>query len=245
MSFIHLNINKKDYILLHDEIYILKILQYHGGKIFRKAENDTNLLAKTMLRLMISSLRGGPKFFFKMIPVTKLNAECLREKVRQTMYNIEAASGKVKAIISDGNRINQSFFNYFKTAEGKLWLSVDGTYLLYNYVHLIKTIRNLWLTEKTGELKFQHEYKFLVANWYHLRNLFQSEVCAVLKMSKISETAVYPNPNDRQREVLVSNFFCDDKATALELYGRQLYIDVIGTVIFIRKVLKWWTISLM
>ena len=150
---------------------------------------------------MINSLHGGPKFLLKMIPVAKLNAEFLREKVYQTIYNIEAASGKVKAIISDGNRIIQSFFNLFKTVEGKPWLSVDGTYLLhdYSYVHLIKNIRNLWLTEKTGELKFQHENKVLVAKWHHLRNLFQSEVGAVLKMSTLSETDVYPKHIERQR----------------------------------------------
>ena len=178
---------------------IKKMLQYHGGKIFGKAENDTNLFEETMLGLMINSLHGGPKFLLKMIPVTKLNAEFLREKVYQTIYNIEAASGKVKAIISDGNKINQSFFNQFKTVEGKPWLSVDGSYLLYDYVHLIKNIRNLWLTEKTGELKFQHENKFLVANWHHLRNLLQSEVGAVLKRPKLSETAIYPKPIERQR----------------------------------------------
>ena len=125
-----------------------------------------------------------------MIPVATLNAEFLPEKVYQTIYNIEAAFGKVKVIISDGNRFNQSFFNQFNTVERRPWLSVDGTYLLYDYVHLIKNIRNLRLTEKTGKLKFQHENQFLVANWHHLRNVFQSEVCAVLKMSKLSETAV-------------------------------------------------------
>ena len=76
-----------------------------------------------------------------MIPVVKLNVKFFQEKVHQTIYNIEAASGKVKAIISDCNRINQSIFNQFKTVEGKPWLSVDGTYLLYDYVHLIKNIR--------------------------------------------------------------------------------------------------------
>ena len=95
------------------------MVQYHGGKIFGKAENDTNLLAETMLGLMISSLHGGPKFLLKMIPVAKLNAEFLREKVYQTIYKIEAVSGKVKVIISVANRINQSFFNQFKTVEGK------------------------------------------------------------------------------------------------------------------------------
>ena len=76
-----------------------------------------------------------------MIPVVKLNVKFFQEKVHQTIYNIEAASGKVIAIISDCNRINQSIFNQFKTVEGKPWLSVDGTYLLYDYVHLIKNIR--------------------------------------------------------------------------------------------------------
>ena len=32
---------------------------------------------------------------------------------------------------------------------GKPWLTVDGKYLLYDFVHFIKNIRNLWLTEKT------------------------------------------------------------------------------------------------
>ena len=141
------------------------MLHYHGGKIFGKAENDINLLTETMLELMINILHGGPKFLLKMIPVSKLNAEFLREKDYQTIYNIEAASAKVKSIISDGNRNNQSFSNQFKTEEGKPWWSVDGTYLLYDYVHLIKNIRNLWLTKKTSELKFHHENKFLVAKW--------------------------------------------------------------------------------
>ena len=37
---------------------------------------------------------------------------------------------------------------------GKPWLTVDGKYLLYDFVHIIKNIRNLWLTEKTQELIF-------------------------------------------------------------------------------------------
>ena len=82
------------------------MLQYYGGKIFGNAENDTNLLAETMRGLMISSLHGEPKFLFMTIPVAKLNAEFLREKTNQNMYNIEATSGNVTSKISDDNRIN-------------------------------------------------------------------------------------------------------------------------------------------
>ena len=86
-------------------------------------------------------------------------------------------------------------------------LSVNGTYLLYGYVHLIKNIRVLWITEETCELKFQYENKFLVAKWHHLRNLFQYVVGAVLKMPKLSETAVNPKSIERQRVSTCLQFF--------------------------------------
>ena len=37
-------------VLLHDEIYIQKMLQFHGGEIFGKGVNDSSLKAETMLR---------------------------------------------------------------------------------------------------------------------------------------------------------------------------------------------------
>ena len=43
-------------VLLHDEVYIKKSLQYHGGEIFGKAVNDPSLLAETMLGQMINCL---------------------------------------------------------------------------------------------------------------------------------------------------------------------------------------------
>ena len=45
---------RKPCILLHDEVYIKKSLQYHGGEIFGKAVNDSSLLAETMLGQMIN-----------------------------------------------------------------------------------------------------------------------------------------------------------------------------------------------
>ena len=61
-------------------------------------------------------------------------------------------------------------------------------------------------------------------------------------MSKLSETAVYPKPIERQRVSTCLQVFCEEIATALDLYGRQHCLHVTGTVIFIKKVLKWWNI---
>ena len=71
---------------------------------------------------------------------------------------------------------------------------------------------------------------------------FQSEVGTVLKMSRLSETAVYPKPIERQSVSTCLQVFCEETATALELYRRLHCIDITVTVKFIRKVLKWWTI---
>ena len=38
--------NTRKPCVLHDEVYIKKSLQYHGGEIFRKAVNDPSLLAE-------------------------------------------------------------------------------------------------------------------------------------------------------------------------------------------------------
>ena len=39
--------NKRMCIILHDEIYVKKMLLYHGGAVFGRASDDTSSLAKT------------------------------------------------------------------------------------------------------------------------------------------------------------------------------------------------------
>ena len=75
----------------------------------------------------------------------------------------------------DGNRTNQSFFKKFQIVEDKPWLSIDGVYLIYDYVHLLKNIRNLWLTKKTMQLEFEFEGGKFKADFQYLRDLFHSE----------------------------------------------------------------------
>ena len=56
----------------------------------------------------------------------------------------------------------KAFFKKYETVEGKSWLKVDGTYLLFDYVHLLKNIRNSWITEKTFQLHFEHDGKTMI-----------------------------------------------------------------------------------
>ena len=76
----------------------------------------------------------------------------LYEKISKTVELIVNAGSQVQAIICDGNRTNQAFFKQFETVSGKNLLTTDGKFLLFDCVHLLKNIRNLWLTEITQQL---------------------------------------------------------------------------------------------
>ena len=116
-------------VVLHDEVYIKKMMTYHGGTIYGKATNDPSALVDTMLGVMVNNLHGIPQFLDKMIPVTKLNADFLLQQIISCTQTVESAGGKVQAIICDGNRTNQAFFKKFKTQENKLWISEESMFL--------------------------------------------------------------------------------------------------------------------
>ena len=145
-------------------------MTYHGGTVFGKAANNPSILAETVLGIIINNLHGGPSFVDKMIPVPKLNSVFLYEKISKTVELTENAGSQVQAIICDCNRTNQAFFKQFETVSGKPWLTTDGKFLLFDYVHLLKNIRNLWLTEKTQQLEFSEGGSTFVASWHHLKD---------------------------------------------------------------------------
>ena len=64
----------------------------------------------------------------------------------------------------------------------KTWLAENGQFLLYDYVHLLKSIRNNWINEPTGQcLKYfilddnfkEVGHKF--AYWSHIEELYDAE----------------------------------------------------------------------
>ena len=174
------------------------MLLYHGGTLFARATDNSQSLAKTVLGVMISCMFDGPKFISKMLPIAKLKSPFLYEQIRLTIDAINQSSGIVKAVICDDNRNNQAFFRLFDTEPQQPWLTKGGIYLLYDFVHLLKNIRNNWLTEKMGELAFYERGMKKMARWSHLVELYKLEAEGLVKMSKLTEVSVYPKPIERQ-----------------------------------------------
>ena len=83
----------------------------------------------------------------------------------------------------------------------------QDTFLLYDFVHVMKCVRNNWLTEKTGELQFEFDGCVQVAKWNDLRILYQAELNSSVKLSKLNEVSVSPKPIERQKVLLC--YFCN------------------------------------
>lgn len=164
---------------------VKSLLLHHGGTVFGKALNKPEKLANTLLCFMLVCMFGGPKSIIKMLLVKELDADFQFEQTMLLLDTIRKAWGDVLAIVCDGNRVNQAFFKKFDT--DKPWLTNDGLFLLYDFVHLIKNIRNNWITEKTQELVFHNNGLEQRAKWSHLKELFELEKHQTVKMSKLSE----------------------------------------------------------
>ena len=61
-----------------------------------------------------------------MIPASELQANFLFEQINYVTEYVKAAQVEIKAIICDGNRVNQAFFHMYKTIQDESWLTVDG-----------------------------------------------------------------------------------------------------------------------
>ena len=229
---------QKTCILLLDDVYVKAMLQYHGSILFGKAVNHPSKLANTVLSFIVITLFGGPKFLCKMLPVCNLSANFVFEQTNLLLDAIKNAGGKVVATIYDGNRVNQAFFKMFDTVSP--WGTTDDMFLLFDYVHLFKCIRNNWITEKTQELEFVYEGEMKTAKWSDTKALYNLEKTQLIKCSKLTEVAVNPKPVERQRVSPCLQVFCDNTLSSLKSHPELQNKD--GTVIFLSKIIEFWKI---
>ena len=133
---------------------------------------------------MVVCMFGGPQFIVKMLPVAKLDTTFLMEQTKLILKMLKKSSANPIVIVCDGNRVNQSLFKQFETI--KPWRTCDDLFLLSDYVHILKNIRNNWITEKTKELKYEIDGETKVAKWSDLEQLYKLECNKTVKLSKLT-----------------------------------------------------------
>ena len=242
--FAELEDRQKSCILLIDEICIKPSLLYHGGALFGNAVNKPNALARTVLVMMVKCLFGGPEIVAKVLPVRDLDAAFQYEQATILTDAIREHGGAVVAIVADDNRVNQKFFQNFQTVPDKPWMCADGsTYLLYDYVHVMKCVRNNWLTEKDRQIDYELGGVKYSAKWSDLEDLYNLERNKLVSMSRLNAVAIAPNPIERQKVDTCLRIFCEETLSALRTHPELVDGAVEGTAKFIELFLTFWRIA--
>ena len=92
----------------------------------------------------------------------------------------------------------------------KPWKIVNNVYLLFDIVHLMKSIRNNQISEKLQELSYDDGRN---ANWKYIKILYENEKNAIVNISR--------KPIECQNVSLCLKFFSDGMTTALKLQNKH------------------------
>ena len=145
---------QKNVVLLVDEMKVRPTVAFSGGVLSGMARNDHDAKATSMLCVMSKCLHRGPSIMVSVTPVHKLTASFQFEVVKQAAMFVEQAGGTVLGSITDNHKINQLYCKMFHRPSESDYPAtathpLDGTrswYLLFDTVHLLKCIRNNWVS---------------------------------------------------------------------------------------------------
>lgn len=145
---------QKKVMLLVDEVKIRPTVAFTGGVLSGMAQNDCDAKATSMLCVMMKCLYRGPSVMVSVTPVHNLTADFQINVVKDAATLVEQSGGTVLGSITDNHKINQAYCKLFdRPSESECPATathpLDNTrnwYLLYDTVHLLKCIRNNWIS---------------------------------------------------------------------------------------------------
>ncbi|XP_070196711.1 uncharacterized protein [Littorina saxatilis] len=230
---------QRNVFLLVDEVKIRPTVAFSGGVLSGMAKNNPECRATAMLCVMMKSLHKGPSVMISVTPVHKLTAAFQFEIVKEAAAAVERSGGCVIGSITDNHKVNQQYCKLFDrtgdtdslaTAKhprdnGRVW------FLLFDTVHLLKCIRNNWISEKCQKISFDNRS---VASFTDVTQLYEAEKDSVLKMTSLTQAAVNPSKLQLQNVKHVLRVFNDKVVAALTLQGCH------ETATFIQTVVNWW-----
>ena len=177
----------KDIVLLIDEMYLQKEVQFQGGQLI--GCDDNNELYKGIMTFMIVGMKKNVPFAVKAIPETKIEGKWLALQIAESIQTLHEIGFHVRAVISDNHPSNVAAFNdlYFKygcSSHENLILHPSSSdrfiYMFFDSVHLLKNIRNNLLNSK--RLIFP-EFKLLILLTYQQERLRGR--CFMMSLNKI------------------------------------------------------------
>ena len=232
-----------------DEIYVKPSVSYRAGEIVGLGvDQDPPRPAKTILALMVNFIYSTPAFIARMLPITTLVADFMIEQVELLIKIIHESGGSVFLVMTDNLSVNRKMFDMLKSVHGQASLAAinhplkneyfDFLSLFFDPTHMLKNVRNNWVTEKTQTLDFKDpdSGRIVQAKWSDLKKIYNDESQNIIKSTKIDYRTLFPNNFEKQKVSLVLNIFNEKTVVALNLKGCN------GTALFVQQITRMWHI---
>ena len=246
------NSQERNVILHMDEIHVKSDFSYTGGRIIGSSITP-NTPATTVLAFMVSSLCRKWSTIVHLLPCSKTSASQLFPITKQIITDIENCDLIVRVLCTDNYPLNVNLFKLFSPS-GILEPSVphpsDPTRtlnLMFDFVHIIKTIRNNWINQKDPNHTFTFPSfdDFTLSNsasFEDIRVLYKEEQRSVAKTAhRLTAKSCWPSNLERQNVGLALRIFNDSTSAALQLKRSKKELSV-QTSEFISLITRIWKI---
>ena len=213
-------------------------MRYTDSHIIGYASNNPNELATAALTIEIVCHFGGPRFILSITPVAKLKSFQIKDLLQEAIRILREKGGCPVALICDNCPTNQGVYSLLG-GPGVVLLS-DGLsiYLIYDYPHIFKNLRNNWITEAQKQLIFMVDGKEYLPCWSDIVNLYEEDRKEPIRLTKLTHTSVYPKPLQRQNVPLVYQVFNEKTYAAFLALTTKLKPQQ-GTAIFLKMISDW------
>lgn len=234
---------EKVVVLLIDEIYISSKLEYRDKAIVGSSINNDEI-AKTVLAYMICSAFGSFQEIVKLLPVQNIKGTEMVPITLDIVKFVQQCGFEVICIVTDNHRINRTMFRQLSDDSMKFPnpdYPEQTIFLLYDFVHIFKNIRNNWTNLKNENKTFvfpdfeKDEMHF--AKFSDLTFLYNKEKNSIVKKAyKLNYKSVNPTNLERQKVHLVDNIF--HHSTIASAKDENLH----DTAHFLEIIRNWWDI---
>ena len=163
-------------------------MRFCGAHVVGHAENnESNDLANSALVTEIICHCGGPRYIMQIIPVSHLKAPELKDILLETASTVQENGGMLISFICDNCPLNQGTYHALGGL-GRAYLPALGihVYLVYDFVHIFKNLRNNWITEPSKDLTFNVVGNEYVAKWADIVKLYEEDKQATIRLTKLT-----------------------------------------------------------
>lgn len=235
--------------VLFDEIHIMQKVTYRGGRL--EGFSEAHDIARRIQAFMLTSIFSENEDIVALYPVKSLNAEELKKLTLQVLKVLHECGYVVLSLICDNNRVNRNSFHLLCDGDIKPYIDnpfnpTEKIFLLFDSVHLFKSVRNNWLNQANDEQSFIFPYiedpkLILCANLKDLKDLHFSEETSIVKLApSLSKKVLFPSSIERQNVSLAVRLFDEKNIVALSTFFKDQCI--VGSAEFIKIILSWWKI---